>query len=536
MAARPDYASFLTSHAAALGIPAEIALRVMGAESGGDPTAESPRGASGLMQLMPDTARAMGVTNPSDPYQNIEGGLKYLKQQYDQFGSWPLALRAYNAGPGRVRESFRYPETNAYVAEIMGMPAALDQALQTQRGAQSAAVSDPMLQQALQQHAALSAQRNASADKLQPLADRATALAFQPTEAVPEPPSLRDLPEAPKAPQTDKMRVFGQLMPVLAAFGSLMTRGGAVNALNTATAAMNAAKAKDDDAYEKSRQQWLDHTEEALKQNAVEMERYRAVLDKHHETVSDKMAELQGIAAANNDQLTLERLRSGNLDEFEKIIGMRDQAAGRLTDLVESERSHDERQQQLKMEQQRIDLSKRAEDFQEKYGVPVDRKILDDFHSEHPDATAEQEAQFMGSFAASKRITAQQLAQSGLSADAQKFVDDYQNLPESGDPAKETLEFKGHKFTKAQIDQALGTQFPTQEQKEIAEIFKQAMKPIIPNSFSGAAPGDQQQHAPAGVADLPAGDKPPADHPDAKKAPDGHWYVKKGDQFYLVGE
>ena len=84
--------------------------------------ARSPAGASGLTQLMPGTARELGV-NPWDPYANLEGGVKYLRQQLDRFdGDVEKALAAYNAGPGRVIRAGGIPnirETRLYVASIM---------------------------------------------------------------------------------------------------------------------------------------------------------------------------------------------------------------------------------------------------------------------------------------------------------------------------------------------------------------------------------------------------------------------------------
>ena len=92
-------------------------------ESRWNPRAVSPVGARGLAQLMPGTARELGV-DPNDPYANLEGGARYLRQQIDRFdGDLEKALAAYNAGPGRVIRAGGIPrirETQKYVAAIMG--------------------------------------------------------------------------------------------------------------------------------------------------------------------------------------------------------------------------------------------------------------------------------------------------------------------------------------------------------------------------------------------------------------------------------
>ncbi|WP_298433443.1 lytic transglycosylase domain-containing protein [uncultured Jannaschia sp.] len=104
------------------GVPEDLFLRLVRQESGWNPNARSVKGAMGLAQLMPGTARVLGV-NPNDPKQNLEGGARYLAMQYRKFGTWRLALAAYNAGPGAVEKHGGIPpyrETRNYVRVIMG--------------------------------------------------------------------------------------------------------------------------------------------------------------------------------------------------------------------------------------------------------------------------------------------------------------------------------------------------------------------------------------------------------------------------------
>jgi len=104
------------------GIPEDLFLRLVQQESGFNPGAVSHKGATGLAQLMPQTARDLGV-DINDPRQNLDGGARYLKQMYTRFGSWRHALAAYNAGPGAVEKHGGVPpfdETRGYVLAILG--------------------------------------------------------------------------------------------------------------------------------------------------------------------------------------------------------------------------------------------------------------------------------------------------------------------------------------------------------------------------------------------------------------------------------
>jgi soluble lytic murein transglycosylase-like protein len=119
---RGAYLAFARGLANKYDIPEDLFLRLVQQESGWNPNAVSPKGATGLAQLMPATARALGV-DINDPEQNLEGGARYLRSMYDKFGSWRLALAAYNAGPGAVEQYGGIPpyaETKNYVKAILG--------------------------------------------------------------------------------------------------------------------------------------------------------------------------------------------------------------------------------------------------------------------------------------------------------------------------------------------------------------------------------------------------------------------------------
>ncbi len=119
---RGEHLATARSAARQHGVPEELFLRLVQQESGWNETAVSAKGAVGLAQLMPDTAALLGI-DASDAAQNLDAGARYLRTQYDRFGSWRLALAAYNAGPEAVVEYGGVPpfaETKSYVKAILG--------------------------------------------------------------------------------------------------------------------------------------------------------------------------------------------------------------------------------------------------------------------------------------------------------------------------------------------------------------------------------------------------------------------------------
>lgn len=116
------YLQMAKSAAARHNVPVDLFLRLVQQESAWKPTAKSHAGAYGLAQLMPATARDLGVDR-TDPYENLDGGARYLRMQYERFRTWRLALAAYNAGPEAVERHGGVPpfkETQNYVRIIWG--------------------------------------------------------------------------------------------------------------------------------------------------------------------------------------------------------------------------------------------------------------------------------------------------------------------------------------------------------------------------------------------------------------------------------
>ena len=135
-----EYADIVNKYASEYGVDPDLIMAILQQESGGNVKALSNKGAHGLMQLMPGTARDLGVTDPYDPEQNIAGGIRYLAQQLKAFnGDTEKALWAYNAGPGRVQSGYMPDETKKYIRNVMGIYNKRKGQRNTQRNPQPAA-------------------------------------------------------------------------------------------------------------------------------------------------------------------------------------------------------------------------------------------------------------------------------------------------------------------------------------------------------------------------------------------------------------
>ncbi len=119
---RDKLSSYIRETARRYSVDEELIRSIITVESGWNPYAVSRRGALGLMQLMPETLKELGVTNPYDPYENIDAGVRYLRYLIDRFGNLRLALAAYNAGPSLIKKFNGVPpytETRQYIKNVL---------------------------------------------------------------------------------------------------------------------------------------------------------------------------------------------------------------------------------------------------------------------------------------------------------------------------------------------------------------------------------------------------------------------------------
>lgn len=153
------------------------------------------------------------------------------------------------------------------------------------------------------------------------------------------------LPDAPQEDFRDPTQAFSSLAPVLAVFGSLLTRRPMTTAMKSAAAAMKGFHAGDKELVEREREKWLDNTEKALKQNKLELEQYQAARDEHSDDMTAMTAKMSAIAANNQDWHTLAALQSpgGATAVFERLKMMSEAGDKLMTQFV----AHEKAQKQI---------------------------------------------------------------------------------------------------------------------------------------------------------------------------------------------
>lgn len=222
---------------------------------------------------------------------------------------------------------------------------ALSQALGIMRTAQSAVSADPLMGMAREANQKDQAVRDAAAAKIEGNLDTIAKMQAEPDPPRVSVPRLKPLPEAPEPVHRDPMRVFGQFLPVVAALGALTTREPAINALNAATAMVNAAKAQDKEEEAKQRQTWVDNLNLTVKNNEMLLTGYKTALDDRNSTMSEKLARIQALAAQNRDYVALAALKGGNLDSLSKFIQLQQSATDKLATLATNLSEQDARAQ-----------------------------------------------------------------------------------------------------------------------------------------------------------------------------------------------
>lgn len=146
------------------------------------------------------------------------------------------------------------------------------------------------------------------------------------------PPTLDEVPKAPTQAPTDPLRVFGQVLPVLAMLGGAFVRNNATAALRAGAAAMQAARDNDEQALETAHQQWTDSLQAITTNNATRLQQYQAILDDTQLTMDERMARLQALAASEQNALRLQQLASGQVSELTEGVMMELRANEILTD------------------------------------------------------------------------------------------------------------------------------------------------------------------------------------------------------------
>ena len=215
------------------------------------------------------------------------------------------------------------------VAKAIGMGTAINSAANAQMA------TDPLMTGAMASIAEQQRLNQQAGAEMDARTAKIAALQAEPDPARIPIPRMKPLPALPTLEDVAKergvkpedfnnpMRVFGQMMPLLVAFGALATQRPGINALNAATAAMTAVKAGDKEAYDKAHKEWLENTKIATDTNNQMLNEYNLAINDRTTTMAEKQAKIAQIAAQHNDPLAKAALQNGLTEQFVKLLQMR---------------------------------------------------------------------------------------------------------------------------------------------------------------------------------------------------------------------
>lgn len=275
-----------------------------------------------------------------------------LARALDQPLAAPATQPAVVAAPGAV------PVTDPVAAAPASAPAdttgVLGRALQMNSAVNTAADAQlsgsPIAKMMLAEQNKTDAAQAAAAQVVQANQAKADALRTKLSDTAPvEVPRLKPLPEKEVIEHKDPTRAMGQFLPVLVALGALTTSRPGINALNAATAAINAEKTNDKEALEKAHADWLDNMKQTVDNNAQLNGQYQTALANRKAGMDQVLAEINGLAASNQDTLMLSALKGGHMEAITNLLKVRseagDQLAGILTKAMDDQTRRDDAKQ-----------------------------------------------------------------------------------------------------------------------------------------------------------------------------------------------
>jgi hypothetical protein len=307
------------------GIPKGLYSRLITRGERSGPYAVSPAGAIGTAQLIPSTAKGLGV-DPWNPEQNIQGGAKYLAQLIKRYGGdIPKAVAAYNEGPHNLDRGRMPAETQAYLGRVLGMdggaggiPGMGD--ILSRYGAtpqENAFVKQQGIKS--YQEARQASEEEARAAKVASEGIGREIKASEAEAPLGAPPTAPTLGKEPHTEEQDPTRVFKQFLPLLTIFGGALNRRSGTAALAATVGALNAAKTNDQDAMKRAHEQWLSDTKTALDNYQAQRDAWDDIVKKKGISDSDRMARMEAYAAQYQIPHMHAALANGNLGQVQAL-------------------------------------------------------------------------------------------------------------------------------------------------------------------------------------------------------------------------